>query len=94
MKPADKPIRTADSAELVAIQRHNAVVGMGLFVVYLAAYVGFVYLATFSPGSMSQTPLWGLNLAILYGMGLIAGALVVALIYTLLCRAEPLTPAR
>jgi uncharacterized membrane protein (DUF485 family) len=94
MNPSDKPAALSDSAALVAIQRHNAVVGMGLFVVYLAAYVGFVYLATFSPGAMSQTPLWGLNLAILYGMGLIAGALVVALVYTLLCRAEPAAPAR
>jgi uncharacterized membrane protein (DUF485 family) len=37
---------------------------------------------------MEITPLWGVNLAILYGFGLIVAALALALIYAWLCRAN------
>jgi hypothetical protein len=36
---------------------------------------------------MEITPLWGVNLAILYGFGLIAAALLLALVYSWLCTA-------
>jgi uncharacterized membrane protein (DUF485 family) len=52
-----------------------------LFGAYLALYAGFVLLAAFAPQAMEATPLAGVNLAIWYGFGLIAAALVLALIY-------------
>ena len=55
--------------------------GLFLFAVYLALYGGFVLLAAFAPQAMEATPLAGVNLAIWYGFGLIAAALVLALIY-------------
>ncbi len=66
----------------------NARVGLFLFVVYLICYAGFVGLNAFAPQAMAQTPLPGINLAILYGFGLIVLALALALLYGLLCTAS------
>jgi uncharacterized membrane protein (DUF485 family) len=59
----------------------NARLGLLLFGIYLVLYGGFVFLNAFSPQTMERTPLAGVNLAILYGFGLIVAALVLALIY-------------
>ena len=64
----------------------NSRYGMILFLVYLLMYGGFIALATFAPQSMSARPFGGVNLAILYGMGLIVAALLLAAIYMYLCR--------
>ncbi len=66
----------------------NARNGMILFVVYVVLYVGFMLLNAFEPGRMQQPVLMGVNLAIVYGMGLIAAALVLALIYMRLCTSD------
>jgi uncharacterized membrane protein (DUF485 family) len=63
----------------------NARAGLWLFFVYLAFYGGFMGLAVFVPQAMGRPVLAGVNLAITYGMALIAGALVVAAIYMWLC---------
>lgn len=75
------------------MQPRNARVGLWLFFIYLAVYAGFVLLAAFSPATMARTPLAGVNVAIWYGFGLIAGALVLALLYGWLCRVEQPTAA-
>lgn len=67
-------------------QRRNARLGLVLFAAYLAMYGGFMALAAFSPQTMASTPFGGTNLAILYGMGLIVGAIALALLYMVLCR--------
>lgn len=72
----------------------NARIGLALFAVYLILYGGFVGLNTFAPHTMEATPLAGINLAILYGFGLIAAALVMALLYGLLCTKEGDVPDR
>ena len=59
----------------------NTPLGLALFAVYLLLYGGFVGLSAFSPQTMEATPLWGVNLAVLYGFGLIVAALVLALVY-------------
>ena len=69
--------------------RHNARVGLILFCVYLILYAGFVLLNAFAAERMESTPLAGVNLAILYGVGLIIAALVLAIVYGLVCRDEP-----
>lgn len=63
----------------------NSRIGLILFGVYLLFYGGFVLLAAYSPNKMESTPLAGVNLAIWYGFGLIAAAIVLAIIYGLVC---------
>lgn len=58
--------------------------GLVLFTLYLILYGGFVLINTFSPETMEATPLAGVNVAILYGFGLIIAAFVLALLYGLL----------
>jgi len=73
---------------------HNARLGLVLFVIYLLFYGGFVGLATFAPNAMGRPALAGVNLAVVYGFGLIVAALVLAVVYMLLCRTEaPATDA-
>ncbi|MBN01476.1 MAG: hypothetical protein CMJ77_20365 [Planctomycetaceae bacterium] len=66
----------------------NALIGAILFIIYLALYGGFVILTAFAPSVMEITPLAGVNLAILYGFGLILAALLLAVVYGVLCRNE------
>ena len=63
----------------------NARAGLVLFFIYLAAYAGFMGLAAFAPQTMGRPALAGVNLAITYGMGLIALALVIAAVYMWRC---------
>ncbi len=70
-------------------ERHyNTRLGLSLFVVYLLLYVGFVLVNAFAANVMDTTVVAGLNLAIVYGFGLIITALVMALLYGLLCKTE------
>ena len=65
--------------------RHNACIGLVLFFLYLAFYAGFVYLVAFQAETMKQT--WaGVNYAIVYGMSLIVAAIVLAIVYVMLCK--------
>ena len=68
------------------METRNARIGLVLFGVYLLLYGGFVLLNAFSPDTMEITPVAGINLAILYGFGLIATALILALVYGWLCK--------
>lgn len=77
-----------DGPDAPAGWSHNARLGLVLFVVYLLFYGGFVGLATFAPNALARPALAGVNLAVVYGFGLIVAALVLALVYMLLCRAE------
>ncbi|MBB76765.1 MAG: hypothetical protein CMJ75_19845 [Planctomycetaceae bacterium] len=65
----------------------NARLGMGLFVVYLVLYGTYVFLNAFSAQTMEATPFAGINLAILFGFGLIIAALVLSLVYGAICTA-------
>ena len=65
--------------------RRNARIGLKLFAVYLVLYTAFVLLNAFRPDVMERTAA-GVNLAVLSGFGLIAGAFVIALAYGWLCR--------
>ncbi|WP_425615672.1 DUF485 domain-containing protein [Anatilimnocola sp. NA78] len=75
--------------EIDAVRSYNARLGLWMFAVYLAAYVSFVVLAGTSPQIMGQPAWGGVNVAILYGFGLILGAFVVSIVYMLLCRTPP-----
>ena len=73
--------------------QYNTKLGLLLFGVYLLLYGGFVLLNSFSPSSMESTPFWGLNWAIVYGMGLILSAFVLALAYGMMCIPEKDSPS-
>jgi uncharacterized membrane protein (DUF485 family) len=75
-----------DSEQPSDLVNRNARYGLVLFAVYVILYGGFIFLAVFRPDVMESTGLGGVNVAILYGMGLIGGALLLALIYMALCR--------
>jgi uncharacterized membrane protein (DUF485 family) len=58
--------------------------GLSLFWIYVALYGGFMALVLVRPDLLSRRPFGGVNLAILYGMGLIVAAFVLAVVYMLL----------
>jgi uncharacterized membrane protein (DUF485 family) len=68
------------------MENRNSRIGLVLFGIYLLLYGGFVFLNAFSPESMEATPVAGVNLAIVFGFGLILAAFVLALLYGFLCR--------
>lgn len=70
----------------LAVERHNATLGLRLFFLYLAVYAAYVLINAFWPKLMDETVLAGLNLAIVFGLGLILLALLLALVYAFLCR--------
>ena len=59
--------------------------GVILFFVYATFYGAFVTINTVSPKLMGITVFAGLNLAIVYGMGLIILAIVMGLVYNYFC---------
>lgn len=67
------------------MESRNARYGLILFTIYLLFYGGFVLLNAFAPAIMEKQPFAGINLAILYGFGLIIVALVLSLIYGWIC---------
>lgn len=66
----------------------NSRYGLVLFAIYLVLYGGFMLLSAFAPQKMAAPAIAGVNLAIVYGIGLIIGALVLAAIYMYLCRQQ------
>ena len=55
--------------------------GRGLFFFYTAIYTGFVLLAAFATDIMDRPAIAGLNVAVVYGFGLIVLAFVLSVIY-------------
>lgn len=60
--------------------------GLWLFAVYVALYAGFIALSTFRHDLMAREALGGVNVAILYGAGLIVAALMLSLMHVALRR--------
>ena len=69
-----------------AVERHNARLGLVLFAVYLAAYAAYVFINAFRPAIMDELVFSGINVAVASGLGLIVGAIVLAVFYAWLCR--------
>jgi len=63
----------------------NSRIGLVLFFIYLLFYGGFVYFSAFRSEAMAGHAFAGVNIAVVYGFGLIVVALVLALIYLKLC---------
>lgn len=60
-------------------------IGLYLFGVYSLIYAGFVALNTLIPQSLGTRVFLGLNLAVVYGFGLIILAIVMGVIYNHVC---------
>lgn len=76
-------VREREDAAVVA---HNTRMGVLLLLVYVIFYGGFMALSAFRPAAMAASPFGGPNLAVLYGFGLIVLALVLAVVYMIVCR--------
>ena len=59
--------------------------GVWMFLVYAVVYAGFVLINVLWPTTMSTIIFAGLNLAVVYGFGLIVLAMILALVYNWLC---------
>jgi uncharacterized membrane protein (DUF485 family) len=80
------PAKQAEPAEDPVVVKRRVRVGHVLFAFYTALYAGFMLLNAFAPEKMENTPLAGLNIAVLYGLALIAVAFLLALAFEALCR--------
>ncbi len=67
---------------------YKARLGVWMFILYTAIYAGFVVVNVLSPLSMEKIVCFGLNLAVVYGFGLIVFALILALVYNSMCGKE------
>lgn len=76
-----------DPAE--AARTFNRRLGLVLFFLYCLAYAGFIGLAVGNRTALAAPVLGGINLAVVYGMGLIFGAGLLALVYLVAARREP-----
>jgi uncharacterized membrane protein (DUF485 family) len=63
------------------IERRHRRFGLQLFAVYLCVYAGFIAIATLDHTMLGSRVMLGLNLAVLYGFGLIGLAFVLALVF-------------
>ncbi len=79
--------RSSDQDDPLQIAR-NSRIGLRLFFFYFVFYAAFVLVNTFAPSWMEWTPISGVNLAIMSGMGLIGLAVLLAFVYGFLCRAN------
>ena len=69
--------------------RYKSRLGVWMFLAYSLVYAGFVLTNIVDEGrAMQLIVVAGLNLAVVYGMGLIVLALILALIYNALCTAK------
>jgi uncharacterized membrane protein (DUF485 family) len=84
-QPSD-PAKHPKDDEHPDLSARNAKSGLWLFAVYLAAYGAFIRLAAASPEVLGWVTPLGPNLAIVYGFGLIFGAVILALVYMRMCR--------
>lgn len=74
---ATSPTKPNPSLEEPAASR----LGLTLFALYTSFYLGFVFLNAFAADSMETVVFAGLNLAIVYGFGLILVAILMAFVY-------------
>lgn len=64
---------------------YKSKLGVYMFIVYVIVYAGFIAINVISPKTMGVLVFAGLNLAIVYGFGLIVLAIIMGLIYNHLC---------
>jgi uncharacterized membrane protein (DUF485 family) len=78
---------SASSAPDYAVKEKTRL-GVWMFLAYAVVYAGFVAINVLKPVLMETRIVFGLNLAVFYGFGLIVLALILALVYNHACRAH------
>ena len=78
-----EPANNSDVVDNAA--EYKASLGLKLFALYGAIYLGFILINVLKPELMKTEALFGVNLAIIYGFGLIILAVVMGLIYNYVC---------
>ena len=58
--------------------------GLIMFAIYFVIYIAFILISVLSPRTLSMN-IGSLNLAIVYGFGLIIIAIIQAVVYNLMC---------
>ena len=86
METIDLKTSAAKDQEKKAVVAQNTRMGVILFIVYVIFYGGFMALSAFSPETMSEPFLGGVNVAVVYGFALIIVPLLLAFVYMKLCR--------
>ena len=64
---------------------YKSKLGALMFVIYGVIYAVFVIINVVLPKAMEKVLFWGLNLAEVYGFGLIVFALLLAIVYNHMC---------
>ncbi|MFA5291818.1 MAG: DUF485 domain-containing protein [Phycisphaerae bacterium] len=67
---------------------YKSKLGILMFVIYAVIYAGFVAVNVAKPVLMEKQIIFGQNLAVVYGLGLIIFALILAMIYNHLCTCQ------
>lgn len=78
-----KPVHTQGEEDNAAVFKSR--LGLKLFLAYAIIYAGFVFIGVSNPELMGMRVIWDLNLAIIYGFGLIFLAVVMGFLYHLAC---------
>ncbi len=63
----------------------TSTIGLWFCAVYATVYFGFVAWNAIAPEGMDWKPLAGLNVAVVYGIGLILLAFILAIVYGVAC---------
>ncbi|MBF0409303.1 MAG: DUF485 domain-containing protein [Candidatus Riflebacteria bacterium] len=69
---------------------YKSIIGARMFWAYAIFYAGFIAINVIDPLLMEKIIFMGLNVAVVYGMGLIIVALILAVIYDRMCAAREL----
>ena len=80
-------LRAVESAPDRNLSR-NTRTGLLFFAFYCLIYTTFVFLSAFRSDVMERVVWGGLNVALWYGVGLILGAIGLAILYCWLCRSS------
>lgn len=79
---------TVDIEDDATINRRTRI-GLRLLAIYGSAYAIFIGLCAFGSQSLATWSAWGVPVSIWYGMGLMVGAMLMAVLYGRLCRERP-----
>jgi len=84
-----QPVHSDDETTDLALN-YRTRIGVLFFLLFALVYVVFVVINLVSPLIMEKVVLFGMNLAVTYGIGLILFAFLLALIYNQMCSKKEL----
>jgi uncharacterized membrane protein (DUF485 family) len=65
-------------------QNYKAKLGLVMFAIFTPIYLAFIFICVISPSTMAKD-VGSLNIAIVYGFGIIILAIIQAVIYNIIC---------